>query len=75
METQHRHRQAAAPNMSLFWPRVAGVEARTVNRTEAGAGSGYGAVATGFVWACTKVTCSAGEVSAASSFSVSIHTL
>lgn len=73
MESQHRHRQAAAAGMSLVGPRRAGAEARTVNR--AGAGTGCGAVARVDVRTCVRARHGAGAAGAASSVSACIHTL
>ncbi len=73
MERQHRHRQAAAADVSLEGLRVAGAEGRTVNR--AGTLTGSEAVATVNDWIHVKARHGAGALCAASSVSACIHTL
>lgn len=74
LESQHRHRQAAAADVLPAALRGAGAETRAVIRAGVGAWTGSGAATEGG-WARVKAREGAGTVSAASSVSACIHTL
>lgn len=73
VESQHRHREAAAADVSVFGARGPAAEARTVNRAGAKAWTGPRAVATVGVRIGIRARLGTGVVGAASSVSACIH--